>query len=211
MSIDGNPPVATARRSLAVFALIASIAGGCASAWALPESSTPAPVLPEVSVIGTTPLPGTRIEADKMPGNVQSVFSADLGQDGTASLIRALATRLSSVNIDDTLADPFQPDILYRGFEASPVLGTPQGLAVYQNGVRINEAFGDTVNWDLIPTAAIKSVAVVTNNPAFGLNALGGAISVSMKNGFKYQGSELELSGGSFGQRSAALQYGVSA
>ena len=56
--------------------------------------------------------------------------------------------------------------------------GTPQGLAVYQNGVRINEAFGDTVNWDLIPTAAIKSVDLVTNNPAFGLNALGGAVVV---------------------------------
>jgi iron complex outermembrane receptor protein len=209
MSIDGNPPVATARRSLAVFALIASIAGGCASAWALPESSTPAPVLPEVSVIGTTPLPGTRIEADKMPGNVQSVFSADLGQDGTASLIRALATRLSSVNIDDTLADPFQPDILYRGFEASPVLGTPQGLAVYQNGVRINEAFGDTVNWDLIPDIAIDRVDIVSSSPLYGLNALGGAMTVNMKNGFTFQGADGELSGGSFNQRTGSAEGGI--
>ena len=80
------------------------------------------------------------------------------------------------------------PDVQFRGFVASPVAGTPQGLAVYQNGMRINEAFGDTVNWDLIPTAAIKSVTVVTNNPAFGLNALGGAVNVQMKNGFNYQG-----------------------
>src|SRR5450759_1221965 len=93
------------RRSLVVFALIAFLGGGCASAGPLEASSTPAPVLPEVSVIGTTPLPGTRIDADKVPGNVQSVYSADLAQDGTASLIRALGTRLSSINIDDTLAD----------------------------------------------------------------------------------------------------------
>ncbi len=194
---DRSPPVATARRrrSLAAYALIPSIAGGCASAWALEESSTPAPVLPEVSVIGATPLPGTRIDADKIPGHVQSMFSADLAQDGTASLIRTLGTRLSSVNIDDALADPFQPDILYRGFEASPVLGTPQGLAVYQNGVRINEAFGDTVNWDLIPDIAIDRVDIVSSSPLYGLNALGGAMTVSMKNGFTFEGARRRVVG----------------
>lgn len=72
--------------------------------------------------------------------------------------MHALDARLGAININDTLDDPFQPDILFRGFEASPVLGTPQGLAVYQNGVRINEAFGDTVNWDLLPSIAINKV-----------------------------------------------------
>ena len=91
---------------------------------------------------------------------------------------------------------------------ASPVAGTPQGLAVYQNGMRINEAFGDTVNWDLIPTTAIKSVTVVTNNPAFGLNALGGAVNVLMKNGFNYQGAEINTMGGSFGRIQSSAQCG---
>ena len=100
------------------------------------------------------------------------------------------------------------PDIQFRGFVASPVAGTPQGLAVYQNGMRINEAFGDTVNWDLIPTAAIRSVTVVTNNPAFGLNALGGAVNVQMKNGFSYQGAEINTMGGSFGRIQSSAQYG---
>ena len=100
------------------------------------------------------------------------------------------------------------PDVQFRGFVASPVAGTPQGLAVYQNGMRINEAFGDTVNWDLIPTAAIRSVTVVTNNPAFGLNALGGAVNVQMKNGFSYQGAEINTMGGSFGRIQSSGQYG---
>ena len=100
------------------------------------------------------------------------------------------------------------PDIQFRGFVASPVAGTPQGLAVYQNGMRINEAFGDTVNWDLIPTAAIRSVTVVTNNPAFGLNALGGAVNVLMKDGFNYQGAEINTMGGSFGRIQSSAQYG---
>src|ERR1700742_2953311 len=156
----------------------------------------------EITVIGTTPVPGMTVSADKVPGNVQTLRASDLSrQDGTSSLIDGLSSRLGSVNINDTLADVFQPDILYRGFEASPVLGTPQGLAVYQNGVRINEAFGNTVNWDLFPDVAIDHVELVSSSPLYGLNALGGAISVNMKNGFTYQGGELELSGGSFGQR----------
>ena len=149
------------------------------------------------------------VNVDKVPGNVQTLRASDLSQlGGTASLIDGLSAHLGSVNINDTLADVFQPDILYRGFEASPVLGTPQGLAAYQNGVRINEAFGDTVNWDLFPDIAIDRVDILSANPLFGLNALGGAISVTMKNGFTHHGLDGELSGGSFDQRQGAVEFG---
>ncbi len=160
-------------------------------------------------VVTATALPGATIDIDKLPGNVQVIDAADLSREGSASLTNALNSGLSSININDDLDDPFQPDILYRGFEASPVLGTPQGLAVYENGVRINEAFGDTVNWDLIPDIAIDRVELVSTSPVFGLNALGGAISVTMKNGFRSQGSDVELSGGSYDQRAVTAQYGV--
>jgi iron complex outermembrane receptor protein len=160
-------------------------------------------------VVESTAIPGSSIDIDKIPANVQ-VFSADdLTRDGSASLTSALNANLGSVNTNDDLDDPFQPDILYRGFEASPVLGTPQGLAVYQNGVRINEAFGDTVNWDLFPDIAINRVDIVSSNPVYGLNALGGAIALTMKNGFNYQGFNAELSGGSFGQEAVAAQFGA--
>lgn len=166
--------------------------------------------LKEIVVIGSTPVPGMKIDADKIPGNAQSLSSADLRQqDGSASIINGVANRLGSVNINDTLADPFQPDITYRGFEASPVLGTPQGLAVYQNGVRINEAFGDTVDWDLFPDIAIDRVDIVSSNPLYGLNALGGAMSVTMKNGFTFQGADAGLSGGSFNQRQGQAEFGA--
>ena len=159
-------------------------------------------------VVTATAIPGTIIDIDKIPGNVQVLSAADLTREGPASLTGALNSNLSSINVNDDLDDPFQPDILYRGFEASPVLGTPQGLAVYQNGVRINEAFGDTVNWDLFPDIAISQVELVSSSPVYGLNALGGAVSVTMKNGFTYQGADLELSGGSFGQRAVTAQFG---
>ena len=165
--------------------------------------------LSTVTVIGTTPVPGATIDADKVPSNVESVRASDLTRSGTSSLTRALNEQLGSVNINDTLADPFQPDIFYRGFDASPVLGTPQGLAVYQNGVRINEAFGDAVNWDLIPDIAINEVDIVSANPVYGLNALGGAATITMKDGFNYQGAEVELSGGSFKQHSGTAEFGT--
>ena len=169
----------------------------------------PAWSVDEIVVVGTTPVPGMSVNVDKVPGNVQTLKASDLSQDGSPSLIGGLGTRLGSVSINDTLADAFQPDILYRGFEASPVLGTPQGLAVYQNGVRINEAFGDTVNWDLFPDIAIDRVDIVSANPLFGLNALGGAISVTMKNGFGFHGLDGQLSGGSFDQRQGAVEFGA--
>jgi iron complex outermembrane receptor protein len=160
-------------------------------------------------VVESSALAGGGIDIDKIPGNVQVLDANDLLRDGAASLTAAMNSSLGSVNINDNLVDPFQPDILFRGFVASPVLGTPQGLAVYQNGVRINEAFGDTVNWDLFPDVAIRRVEIVSSSPVYGLNALGGGVSVTMKNAFNYAGRELELSGGSYGQHSVVAEYGV--
>jgi iron complex outermembrane receptor protein len=169
-----------------------------------------APTLEAVTVQATA-ISGAPIDADKVPGNVQVLSATEISQDGAANLTHALDNRLGSVNINDTLDDPFQPDILYRGFEASPVLGTPQGLAVYQNGVRINEAFGNTVNWDLFPDVAVQSVELISSSPVYGLNALGGGVSIRMKDGFSYRGAETALSAGSFGNHAASLQYGANA
>lgn len=162
-----------------------------------------------VVVTGTTPVPGSGIDIDKLPYNVETLDAADMTRAGSASLTKTLNNQLGSVNINDNLDDPFQPNILFRGFEASPALGTPEGLAVYQNGVRINEAFGDSLNWDLVPAVAIDRVAVVGSNPVYGLNALGGAVVINMKNGFDYDSNQAELSGGSWGQRNASIQYGT--
>jgi iron complex outermembrane receptor protein len=180
----------------------------CPTAWPADDAKD-SPPLTQIVVISSTPVPGLNIDADKIPGNAQSLKAADLNQDGAASIINGLANHLGSISINDTLADAFQPDIVYRGFEASPVLGTPQGLAVYQNGVRINEAFGDTVDWDLFPDIAIGRVDIVSSNPLYGLNALGGALSVTMKNGFTFQGADAGVSGGSFNQHQGSAEYGM--
>src|SRR5882672_7556402 len=155
-----------------------------------------------------TPTPGSGIDVDKVPASVNVVGPAQIQRTDSLNIAVALEQQVPGIAVSDVSGNPFQPDIQFRGFVASPIAGTPQGLAVYQNGVRVNEAFGDMVNWDLIPTSAIRSVSVVTNNPAFGLNALGGAVNVQMKNGFNYQGAAIDTMGGSFGRIQSSAQWG---
>jgi iron complex outermembrane receptor protein len=164
------------------------------------------PVLAEVTVIGVTPLDGSGIDAERVPGAVRIMDAAERRQLGGASIASALETAIASVSINDNAADPFQPDLLYRGFAASPILGTPQGLAVYQNGVRINEAFGDTVNWDLVPDIAIRRTTVAGPNPVYGLNALGGAVVLTMKDAFSADERAVNLSAGQFGVRDVSAE-----
>jgi iron complex outermembrane receptor protein len=147
-------------------------------------------------------------ERDKIPANVQTAAAPDFSSEKTPSLLDALERALPGVALGSQTGNDFQRDFNYRGFAASPVVGTPQGLAVYQNGVRVNEVFGDTVNWDFIPEHAIGGVALVPSNPVYGLNAIGGALSLQMKNGFTYHGAQGELSGGSYGRIGTSLQAG---
>ncbi len=177
-----------------------------AAAWA--QASPRAVELPTIEVVESSPLSPADLDRDKVPANVQSLSAPDFDHAKSPDLLQAIAQHLPGVTLSDQTGNPFQLDLNYRGFTASPVLGTPQGIAVYQNGVRINEVFGDTVNWDLIPEMAIQRMTLVPNNPIYGLNALGGALSLEMKNGFTYQGVEGEVRGGSFGRRAVAGQAG---
>nr|WP_238182590.1 TonB-dependent receptor [Methylobacterium trifolii] len=145
----------------------------------------------------------------KIPSTVETVTAADLEADrGTFNAVATLARKTPGLNLSDSQGNNNRTDVNYRGFTASPVQGVPQGLAVYQNGVRINEAFGDTVQFDLIPPSAIQRIDVVTGNPVFGLNALGGAVNIQMKNGFTWQGAEVTALGGSDGRIAGSLEYG---
>jgi iron complex outermembrane receptor protein len=170
-----------------------------------PETRT----LPEVQVVDTLPLSGIGVPLNQVPANVQSVTNDELSRQPGANLSDFLNLNLGSVNINDTQGNPFQPDVNFRGFGASPILGTPQGLSVYVDGVRVNEAFGDTVNWDLIPKSAISSMTLLPgSNPVFGLNTLGGALTINTKNGFQDPGTELRVSGGSFGRQLYEFESG---
>jgi iron complex outermembrane recepter protein len=158
-----------------------------------------------------SPVKGSEVPLDKVPSAVSQVTSAEIERSGSSAIEQTIQQQVPGAIISDINGNEFSTNIQYRGFTASPVEGTPQGLAVYQNGVRINEVFGDTVNWDLIPSSAIKSIAVVSGNPLYGLNALGGALNVTMKDGFYFQGVESETRFGSYGRFQEWLQLGKQA
>ena len=162
-----------------------------------------------VEVIATTPGGGGAIDADKVPALTTTINASEFARTNSPSITDTLQQQVPGAVTSDINGNGFSQELFYRGFVASPLVGQPQGLAVYQDGVRINEPFGDAVNWDLIPPQAIYRADVFTNNPIFGLNALGGAVNLQMKNGFLWQGFETQIMGGSYGRVDGSFQYGM--
>lgn len=156
-----------------------------------------------------SPVSGSEIPIDKVPSTVSTVTASDIASTGSVVPQDFLAQHVPGITVGDLQGNGFQTDVQFRGFESSPVNGVAQGLAVYQNGVRINEAFGDVVNYDFIPDIAIRNVTVMTGNPVFGLNALGGAITFDMQDGFNYHGAEFDVRAGSFGRIQESAQAGL--
>lgn len=162
----------------------------------------------EVLVIGVTPA-GAGIDKAKIPFPVQNRNASDIENSNPLNISDFLRQSFTSVSLNDAQNNPMQPDLQYRGFTASPLLGLAQGLAVYQNGARINEPLGDAVNWDLLPQSAVQSITLSGGaNPLFGLNSLGGSLIVDMKDGFSSPGSSVEISSGSFGRTTANVEVG---
>ncbi len=188
------------------------IALACLALAAAPlvhAQSSPADTLPQVEVVGATPVPGLGIPKDQVPSNVQTIDANRLRQTQSLNLPDALNTLMPSTAINEIQGNPYLLDVNYRGFTASPLLGTPQGLSVFMDGVRVNEPFGDVVNWDLIPRGALASLTVMPgSNPVFGLNTLGGALTLTTKSGDTHPGTEVELQAGSFGRVSLEASHG---
>lgn len=167
--------------------------------------------LDKVEVVGVTPLHSSGTPINDVPSNVQVVKGEALNNQQSLGIAEYMSNNMLGVNVNETQNNPFQQDVNFHGFSASPLLGTPQGLSVYQDGVRINEPFGDTVNWDLIPKNAIAGINLMPgSNPLFGLNTLGGALSIQTKSGDMFPGGSVQVYGGSFGRRALEAEYGGS-
>jgi len=152
--------------------------------------------------------PESVIVIGNAPADAQNVSPTDISASHADTTTALLNQFVPSAFLSNTESNPFQEDLYYRGFDASPVLGTPQGLAIYQGATRINQHFGDTVLWDLVPSFAIRSIDVVPgSDPVFGLNALGGAIVLNMKTGFDAEeGEQADVAGGSYGRARLVVQ-----
>jgi len=202
-------PMAARPRTFSM-AIAPALALLCAAPQAAADTADAVTSVSEVVVVASSPLPGTGIDRDKAPEQISLIDGGDIARGGPPDALRALNEQIGAVNLDSASGNPYQPTLFYHGFQASPLQGVSQGLAVYLGGVRFNQPFGDTVDWDLIPDVAIDRITVEGSNPVFGLNALGGSLNIRMKNGFTSPGGEIDLSGGSFAQREVNAQYGRS-
>ncbi len=164
-----------------------------------------------VNVVESTPLAGFDVPVNQIAAPVQSATAADLEESGSLDLSDLLSKRLAGVNVNQSQENPYQPDVNYRGYTASPLLGTPEGVSVFMDGVRMNQPFGDIVSWDLIPKVAIQQATLMPgSNPLFGLNTLGGALAVQMKDGSSAPGSTITATGGSNNRRAIEFEHGGS-
>jgi outer membrane receptor protein involved in Fe transport len=191
-------------RGCAALAAFAASLAAHAQTTANPATATETPT---VEVIGIRPVPGLGTPLRDIPAVVQSATARELGEANDVA--DHLARHFSGISLNDAQGNAFQQSLNYRGFTASPLLGLPQGLSVFVDGVRVNEAFGDMVNWDLIPRNAIATAHLLSgSNPVFGLNTLGGVLSIQTKTGFAFPGTAMRLAGGAFGRRSAEAETG---
>jgi outer membrane receptor protein involved in Fe transport len=205
MAIRGRRTVSHAVRGVVGTVALCTLSGVAAQA-----QQAPIVTVPTVNIVGASPLLGSGVDRDTVPAETNVLKGNDLTRGGTTTpdAVRSLNEEVGGVNVDSASGNPYQPTLLYHGFGASALQGTPQGLAVYVNGVRFNQAFGDTVNFDLLPNLAIDQMNLEGANPVFGLNALGGALNIQLKNGFTYQGAELSIHGGSFNTIGGDFQFG---
>ncbi|HEX7838188.1 MAG TPA: TonB-dependent receptor [Kofleriaceae bacterium] len=199
-----------------IAAVLAMLVAASARADDPPAPSVPAPAEPDpnesllIYVTAATPLHGSYLPKDHVAANVQTISAEDLADHKGLDLSTYTGEAVGSVHINNVQGNPLQSDVQYRGFLASPLLGAPQGLSVYLDGVRLNEPFGDTINWDLIPSNAIRSVNVIPgSNPIFGLNTLGGAMSLETKTGFSDPGVDGTLLYGSWGRKLVRANAGA--
>ena len=179
------------------------------AALCLPAQAQTVVTTERIEVVGTTPLSGVGVPRLHLPANVQSLDAQRMEDAESLHVADQMLRQVPAVTVNEIQGNPFQMDLNYRGFTASPLLGMAQGLSIYVDGVRVNEPFGDTVNWDLIPNSAIAGIDLIPgSNPAFGLNTLGGALALRTKSGFSHPGGKLEVSGGSFGRSNTEIEYG---
>jgi len=178
----------------------------CAGCNALAQDAAGLPV---VTIVGTLPIPSISQPLSEIPSAVQTANSADLANSQALDLSSFMNQRLGGVYVNEVQGNPHQMDVNYRGFTASPLLGTPQGLSVYMDGVRMNQPFGDVVSWDLMPRAAINNITLMPgSNPLFGLNTMGGALAVQTKSGLTNPGTSVQTTIGSGQRRSVELEHG---
>ena len=162
-----------------------------------------------IRVVGTA-ITSQTTDLSALPFASQRFSRNELAPAAFYAAVDVLEDRATSVSTNAAQNNRLQPDVQYRGFAASPLLGLSQGLVVYQNGVRINEAFGDSVNWDLLPASSMETMDLIGgSNAIYGLNSIGGALVVHTRTGFSSEGGDASYTIGDYNTHDYSLSYGA--
>jgi iron complex outermembrane receptor protein len=159
--------------------------------------------------LSTVVVTGTRLSPvdERTPSQVEQL---DLSRTppGPDAAVNALMD-LPGISLFDDFGARLQPELEVRGFTVSPIVGTPQGVGVFLNGVRMNEPDAQEVNFDLLPMAAIDRASLVRgSNVLFGRNSLGGTLLFTTRRGGDTPEATIELGAGSFGEQLATVTAG---
>ena len=162
-----------------------------------------------IDVYTNTPLPSIGLPINMVPSSIQTVNGQQINQQAGVSVADYMVNNLQGVTVNEVGGNPYQLEINFRGYNATPISGNPQGLSVYVDGVRMNQPFSNTVLWDLIPDFSIESMQMVAgSNPVYGLNTLGGAISMQTKSGRTFNKKAIDFSAGSWGRQTSLMEAG---
>jgi outer membrane receptor protein involved in Fe transport len=155
--------------------------------------------LPPIEVVGSIHPDAGPTVGSGVPARVTTLGAEDV--DAYEPRILSDAVRqVAGFSTYDDLGSPYKLNISSRGFYSSPVVGLPQGVAVFLDGIRMNEPEASQINFDLLPMDHIQRIEVLSGNGSLlGRNALGGAINLVTARGTGPARANLELSGGSFG------------
>ena len=162
-----------------------------------------------IDVYSSSPLPSIGLPKNMVPANIQTINSNELDAQSGVSIADFMVNNLQGVTVNEIGGNPFQLELNFRGYNATPISGNPQGLSVYIDGIRANQPFSNTVLWDLIPNFSISSMQMVAgSNPVYGLNTLGGAMSMQTKSGQNFKKEVVDVSAGSWARNTSVVEVG---
>ena len=162
-----------------------------------------------IDVYSSSPLPSIGLPKNMVPANIQTIKASELNAQSGVTIADYMVNNLQGVTVNEVGGNPFQLELNFRGYNATPISGNPQGLSVYIDGIRANQPFSNTVLWDLIPNFAISDMQVVAgSNPVYDLNTLGGSMSMQTKSGQNFKKNNLDVTAGSWARNSSVLEAG---
>jgi outer membrane receptor protein involved in Fe transport len=169
-----------------------------------------AATLPTIEVVGSILAPAGPQVGSGIPARTSTITNEQL-EAWEPRMVSDFLAREPGFSLYDDLGSPFKTSLSTRGFYASPVVGLPQGVSVFLDGVPVNEPDAAQVNFDLLPLEHIRRVEVMSGTASLlGPNSLGGSVNLLTNHGGGDLEGELELSGGSYESFSAEGSVGGS-